>query len=314
MSSVFLVFINVVIALLNLDLGELDKDTYAAIQNRQGFLFIIAIMIFFTGVNSTGLSLLPKKKIYVKDRHSRTYSSFAFYMAQQFFNLPLFLPIMFLVILMFYFMNQLNTYPNHWNIGLFYYFYVVGAFFGGSSLGFVISSIANSVETVSALIPLFVLPFMLVNGFFANLKTSNWFIRIFSYTSIPRFFYQGLTLVEFQNHEEYKEKCSLPFPCTLPSGESGTCERKVNSPLCDPLQTADYYEQEIWENMVAVAVIGMFFRILGFVLFVTLNKAKALKEIPNEQIEKSVRQYYESLPQKLTDLKSLSNNQQEFEE
>lgn len=290
MSTMFLFIMNGVIMLLYLDLGDIDEDTYTAILNRQGLLFILSTMAFFTGANSTLLGLLPKRKLYVKDQHGRYYNSFAFYLSQQIVNMPVFGVSYLLVCIAIHYALGLNTYPDISTLFYFYFFIFVGAYFGGSSLGFLIGSIASDMETAATLIPLMVLPLMLCNGFFGNLKDSSIVIQGISYISPPKFFFQGLTLNEFQNHQEYKDNCSLPVPCP-PGSTEETCYVKRYNDICDPLQTADYYEDKIWQNVVGTLVLIVVLRILGYIVFVALNRQKILKSKDNPKMRKQIQEF-----------------------
>jgi ABC-type multidrug transport system permease subunit len=290
MSTVFLFIMNGIILALYIDLGDIDHDTYTAITNRQGFLFIVAVMAFFTGANSTVLSLLPKKKVYIKDQHSRYYSKLAFYLSEQIVNLPVFGVSYLIVSVIFFYALGLNTFPDISNLFYFYYFLFVGSYLGGSSIGFMIGSMADDMETVSLLIPLFVLPLMLCNGFFGNLKDSNIFIQGFSYISPPKFFFQGLTLTEFQNYQEYIDKCRLPVPCP-PSSDQETCYQTGFQIICDPRQTADFFENEIWQNVLGSAILIVSFRILGFFLFWIINRDKKLETKDNLRMRKQIQEF-----------------------
>jgi ABC-type multidrug transport system permease subunit/uncharacterized protein YneF (UPF0154 family) len=290
MSTVFLFVMNGIIMLLYIDLGDIDVDTYTAITNRQGFFFIASVMAFFTGANATLMSLLPKKKLYIKDQHGRYYSSFAFYLSQQIVNIPLFAVSLLLVCLAFYYGLGLNSSPDISTFFTFYYFIFIGANLGGASLGFLIASIAPDMETASMLIPVMVLPLMLCNGFFGNLKDASFLITGISYLSPPKFFYQGLTLNEFRNYQEYIDKCSLPVPCP-PNSNEETCYQKTSNIICDPLATADYFEDEIWLNILFIGVLILFYRIFGYLLFILINRQKVLKTKDNPDMRKQIKTF-----------------------
>lgn len=290
MSTVFLFIMNFFIMLLYNDLGDIGEDTYQAILNRQGFMFIIFVMAFFTGVNSTILSLLPKKKVYVKDQHGRYYSKLAFYLSEQLVFIPIFGLSYLLVCVCAFYILKLNSFPDISTLFLFFYFMYVGAFLGGSSLGFLLGSIADNMETASLLIPMTVLPLMICNGFFGNLKESTFLIVGISYISPPKFVFQGLTLNEFQNYQEYIDKCRLSVPCPPTSNEE-RCYMKMNNPICDPRNIADFYENEIWQNIIACVALVVGFRVLGFIVFVLVNREVKLEEKDNKEMRRQIRQF-----------------------
>lgn len=290
MSTVFIFIMNFFIILLNQDLGEIDQDTYEAILNRQGFFFIFFTMAFFSGVNTTVISLLPKKKVFVKDQHGRYYSKFAFYLSEQAVSIPIFGISYLIVCVSAHYILSLSTFPDISTMFLFFFFVYIGAFLGGSSLGFLIGSITNDMETASLMVPLMVMPMMICNGFFGNLKDSTFIVTGISYLSPPKFIFQGLTLNEFQNYQDYIDKCRLSVPCP-PDSTEDKCFLKMDNPICDPRNIADFYETEIWQNIVACVGLIVAFRLIGFIVFVLINREVKLEDKDNQEMRKEIAQF-----------------------
>ena len=287
LNIIFVLIMNWFILILYQDLGDIDDDTYAAIRNRQGFLFVIYVLAFFTGLNSTLLSLIAKKKIFVKDFHGRYYSKSAFFLSEQLVNIPIFGVVYAVTSLCAYLFLKLNPDPWMTRVSLFLFFIFVGGVLGGSSLGFFIGSVTDNMEPASLLIPLVALPLMLCNGFFANLKDSTFAVRAFSYLSLPRFIFQGLMLNEFQNYQQYIDSCRLPRPCRPFLGEE-QCFARQSNPICDPRNTADFIEKDIWQNVVACLGLIAGFRALSFVVFLYVNRDSKLEHKENKQLRNKI--------------------------
>lgn len=66
-------------------------------------------------------------------------------------------------------------------------FLVFGCFFYGNVIGMFAATIVNDRRNINAVIPVLILPFFIVAGFFAQVKTITWPLKIVSYASSLRF-------------------------------------------------------------------------------------------------------------------------------
>ena len=269
------------------DLGDPSVDTVAAIINRMGFMFMFTAFAAFMGLNSTVGNLIPKKKIFNKERQAKLYSYGSFYLSLQFYDIFPMIPVYALLTLLYYLGIPLNQDQGVENFFYFYFFSIVGGFLTGNSLGFMIGSIATSAEQVSALIPITILPFMLVNGFFANLKTVNPFLLGFSYLSPIRFAFQGACLTEFRNSQTYIDNCHVHVKI---NGENVL--QAASSPKCDPLLLADFYEDKIWMNVMIILIQLVAYRIIGFIFFRVLNRERVIVSKDNPELKAEIKKNY----------------------
>lgn len=188
------------------DLGKPGENPIVAIQNRAGFIFIVSINYFFTGSNLTSTLFIPRKQIFLKDKQNRLYDDGPFYLATQLYILPLYLVNIVISVVAIYFATQLNNDP-HTNLGWYLLLSYLGAFIGGGSIGLLLGILADKLEDVGALFPVFILPQFIVAGFFANVKNMTWPLYLLSFISPIRFTFQGMILTEFQNRDEYINGC-----------------------------------------------------------------------------------------------------------
>lgn len=78
--------------------------------------------IFF-GLNFSLLDFINGKKLFKKDKDSRIYDEFPFYISQTLFILPIYSLFLFLIILLYYVILPINRQPNFiHNIFLNYFF------------------------------------------------------------------------------------------------------------------------------------------------------------------------------------------------
>ena len=212
-KSVMFWVISAILIAVYYDLGDPEDDPVIAIQNRAGFIFIISINYFFTGSNLASTLFIPRKQIFLKDKQSRLYDDGPFYLAVQLYVLPLYAINIVISVVAIYYATGLNNDPNTnllWQLAYSY----IGAFIGGGGLGLILGIVANKIEDVGALFPVFILPQFIVAGFFANVKNMTWPLYILSFISPIRFTFQGMILTEFQNASEYTENCNRKLNST----------------------------------------------------------------------------------------------------
>lgn len=257
---------NMILMAVFRNLGAPADDTITAIQNRLGFSYIWAINSFFSGLNSSLLAYLKKKKLFRKDKDARLYDEGPYYFSQLITTLPLDLFLCAAVVVIYFFVLGLNDYPHLiTNMLLQFFFIFVGCYISGQSISGILASIGDTIETISPLVPLILSPLMISAGYMANLKTATFPIRWIAYISPIRFVYQGFTLTEFQNRSEYIESCF-----TWVEDSEGRHHVKIpdeSKALCDPNQVLDFYQMNILTNIYYLVGLVVLFRILGYVIF-----------------------------------------------
>lgn len=77
----------------------------------------------------------------------------------------------------------------------------LGAFMS-SAYGFIISALFADPEVAMALVPVLIIPFLLLGGFFAPLENVHDFFRWIEYLSTFKYTYQSLLYAQFFDDEE----------------------------------------------------------------------------------------------------------------
>lgn len=138
--------------------------------------------ITFSSFNVSASIFLPIKRIFQKDNQNRLYSKISFYMASLFYLYPYFIVLFTVIINIYYWLSDLNK--DDIGIYIWYYFLLlVGGYFFGSFLGITVGIIAETRSQLTILMSIILLPFFIVSGFFAQIKTLFWPLRIFSFLS-----------------------------------------------------------------------------------------------------------------------------------
>ena len=251
------------------DLGDPTDDTIVAIQNRFGVAFLMVNYGFLSGLYSDLLTFINDKPLFMRDKDSRCYDELPYFLARQLYILPMFLALLFVLAIFFYNAMHFNPDPNLIINNLcFVFFFLVGGFLCGSSLGSVVGSLTNVFENTGIILSVIGLPLNLVSGFNMNVKGANVFIRYLAYISPQRFTFQGFMLTEFQNSQTYVDSCYTYFPCF--DDPSKKCRYKIPDMYkdrCDPMKVTDFEQTDILTNMYFIIGLCIAYRIIGFIIF-----------------------------------------------
>ena len=69
----------------------------------------------------------------------------------------------------------------------------------GSAYGLFLSTLFEDVEVAMTIVPLLIIPFMLVGGFFAPLTYVPDFYKVFEYLSMYKYGYEALAYAQFHD-------------------------------------------------------------------------------------------------------------------
>ncbi len=248
--------LNVILLFTFWDLGG---KSYQGIQNRTGFLFIVVVVVFFTAINATAITISPQKLIYIKDQHSKLYRPGTFFFASILYPLPFFIFIHTLIAIMLFYGVGLNDNPSM-NVFWFWYFLNFGTYFAGSAIGSIVGVLMPDQTAITTSIPIFAIPMVLLSGAFASVKNMIWPLFLLSYLDPLRFVFQGFILTEFNNSQEYIDNCEFPPEV---------------SNLCDPFQFHDFYEKEKYINVIIslITIIWVLYMV-GFLTFMMKYRDK----------------------------------------
>jgi ABC-type multidrug transport system ATPase subunit len=278
----------ILIYLIFKNLGDPEYDTIIAIQNRQGMNALMSMYGFFSGFWSDVVIFVRKRKLFQRDQQGGYYGETAYYLANQLYALPFFTIAQFLVCTFFFFVIPLNQYPDYVTNWLYYYFFIfVGGFLSGTSLGSLISVLSDKEQEITSIMAFIIPPLTIATGFYNNMETSTVFIQGFSYLSPTRFSYQGLMINEFQNFQTYIDSCYTTYACPTAENPKNRCRVKVEEKFkknCNPFNSNEFVQSTMFENMLYVIGLILFYRIVALSVFHYKNRQKYIKY---KNIEKS---------------------------
>ena len=256
------------------NLGDPTVDTIVALQNRFGLFAVMSMYGFFSGFWSDVIVFVSKRKLFHRDQEGRYYDELPYFMANQFYTFPFYTVLMFVVSTFFFFMFPLNFEPQVIGNWFYFFFFVyVGGFVSGASLGSVIAVLSDRVQEITAIMAFIIPPLTIATGYYCNIKSSTFFIKIFAYTSPSRFSYQGLLINEFLNAHLYTDNCVTFVDCdTNPSGRCQVHVDAAHADNCDPVKVMDFYQMSRFSNMIYILVLCVFYRFLGYLIFKFRNR------------------------------------------
>lgn len=258
----------IVLLVLFVKMPDIDKNPKGATQNKAGFYFMFLVNMLFLGATVTSTLFIPQKQIYLKDRQSRMYAKFPFFMSNALYIIPFYLVNITLSVIIYFFVFGLNNNFSENLAWIWAIFFFVG-FMGGSAIGMLMTMMVNKIEDTGPVTPLMIIPQIVVAGFFASIKTITWPLFILSFISPARFAYQGMMLVEFSNADEYRKNCFIKTNC--PDNPAELCTvyiSEAQADVCDPRNTFDFYEKEVWKNFIIGLSIMIGWYIVAFLVFV----------------------------------------------
>lgn len=195
-KGVLLWVMKIIILLQYVQNRDIDTSTTVGKMDKSGMLFMLLTSYFFVGSSSTLTLFLERKRIYVKDKNARLYSSFPFYLSNQIFMIPFYMINMAISCVVMFFALNLSNDPGV-NFVWFFFFFFVGGYLGGGSIGLLASIMVDTIQEASSLNPILILPMLITAGFFARVKDINEPLRALSNLSLVRFPLQGVLLTQF---------------------------------------------------------------------------------------------------------------------
>lgn len=262
----WLIFCLIIIVFIKTPTAE--EDPVSAIQNMAGLLFMISTNFFMTGVTASATIILPSKPLFKKDCQSRFYKSHVFFSAMSAHIIPFYVINITAVSFAFFFLFRFN-FTDHVNL-LWFWAYLVTSNLTGQSIGLLASAIAEKFDDLGAINPILIIPMMMSSGFFANILTITWPLRVFSYVSGFRFAFQGLILNHFTDAAPYLQNCKVRTQCL--DNQSLDCTYRpapgsVLAQQCDPFVRFNFEQKTVWLNFVILVVLTIGWRIIAFLLF-----------------------------------------------
>jgi len=239
-----------VIGIIFLQLGHNQKS----IHDRLGAMFIILISQMFTNAQTTLTSFPLERSLFLIEYSNRMYGVFPYFMAKSLIDIPglLILPVIFGVIT--YWMIGFQSRPGNFFIWLAFLIMMANL---GQALGFTISA-GLDLEQALPLMPLIIIPFALLGGFFLNPDSTPVYLDWLQRLSIFYWSFAGLVINEFRS--------GLTLNCDSDElTAQGTC------PITDGNQEVYYLafdSYQIWECILILLGMYLFMRLLTYGIFI----------------------------------------------
>ena len=269
-----------------------DEDTIVAIQNRCGFCYLMGFQGAFSGITFFLTNFISYRKLFFKDKDSRLYSELPFFLAQLTYLFPVFMVLYISVILVYYYVLDLNSDPDILNnIIQTYFFMFIGGFVVGQNYAAFLGALCDKLSTVIALVPILVTPFSMSSGFFASLRTATFPIQWLAYLNPLRFAYQGYMIIEFQNAEEYVDACVTYIEC--PDDPSEQCQIPVpedSISQCDPEESMDFIQNDVLTNMLYICGLIVLFGLLAYIVLKFKTKSKQIKYKKSPKLRTNIKE------------------------
>jgi len=261
-----------------------EEDPVNNIQNIAGLIFMLGTNFFMVGVTSAATTILPAKPIFKKDMQGRVYSSLAFFLALWCHIIPYYILTISAVSFPYFFIFKLNFTPTS-NLAWFWGFLVL-VNLAGMSLGLIMSAIAERFDDLGALTPIVIIPMMFSSGFFANIFTITWPLRIYSYISPMRFSFQGLISNHFRDRNLYLLNCKVTTPCL--NNQSQNCvyyppPGTLFANQCDPAVRFNFEQDEVWLNFVILLILWIGWGIIAFAVFLFRYRERSTRYSRDEE-------------------------------
>lgn len=170
-------------------------DGTSGIQNRLGVLFFLATMSAFSSINGSIATFSVERPLFLRERLNKSYSVGPYFWGKNLAEFPFHLLYPVISIVITYYSIGLNNMKSS-------YFFVLNAamictFFFGTSYGLLISVVIPKMEVAMALVPVLVIPFMVLGGFFVNTNNVPSYLKWIEYVSMFKYGFQAATLNEF---------------------------------------------------------------------------------------------------------------------
>jgi len=287
------IFVIIVNTLLYVNTRIPEEDTLASIQDVNAMIFTFVVHLGLSAITGAFLGIIPQISRFKQDHHKRLYSPTTFYLLSSLYQLPLFLVLIAVYVIVSCCFLDLNTGDN-WSLVPMWYLIVVLVYISAMGIGDLISVLLRDIQLANQMFPIFVVPLFLSSGFIGVAKDFTFYLFYYSYISPFRFGFQAAALNQYRNsrREYYMEVCNVrPDGCF-----SKDCAIKMdNFAGCDPFNYLDFVETNIWTNIIVLIIQIIFYRLLSIFIF-----AMAMRDTPI-QIEELPADNTFDLPKRIRD-------------
>ena len=188
---------------------DIGINTQQAILDKAGLAFTIAQISCLSGVFSNLYVFIPAIPTFKKEHHKKIYGPASFYFTHAFFPQPMVILFSNLYLLLIFWTTPMRN--ESFELYMQWLVVVLCCRFAGSGLCDLLCLVLKKIEVVNQAYSLVVIPFILVSGFVANIKTVAVYMKVYSYLSCFRFGFQAAAEIEFAAEVThiYKSRCRL---------------------------------------------------------------------------------------------------------
>jgi len=188
--------------------------TQSILQNIRGVEFFLVSFCTFSGLQGTLATFSGEKPMFLRERFSNTYTTWSYFWARSLANLPfeLIYPSIPVVIVFYGIGMNNNRAPDNFLLMLL----IINAlYFCAASYGLFYSAVIPKLEVAMALVPVLIIPFMMLSGFFRDLDQVSKVFYPLEYLSPFRYGFQASMLNEFTGKPYRKDLENSYIPNSL---------------------------------------------------------------------------------------------------
>ena len=188
------IFFGVICIILYYEKGTTIQEI---IQNNQGVLFFLIMNCGFSYVFSSVNLFNFERPVFIRERLSNTYGTSAYFMGRLMAVEPVEIITVVLFIAVAYFPCNLDN-----SAGVFFKSLLSMELcaYMSSGFGLLLSTIFSDAGVVMALVPVLIIPFLLVGGFFVPLETVFEIYYPFEYLSMFRYGFEAMVYSQYENN------------------------------------------------------------------------------------------------------------------
>ena len=194
MKVVQAVFFGVICIVLYYEQGTTFEEI---IQNNQGCIFFLVMNTGFSYVFASVNIFNFERPVFIRERLSNTYSTSAYYSGRTAAVLPVEIFTLFLFLAIAYFPCNLTNSADVFFLSLLA---LELCAYMSSSFGLLLSTLFSDAGVVMALVPVLIIPFLLVGGFFVPLETVPKVYYPFEYLSMFRYGFEGMIYAQYEGN------------------------------------------------------------------------------------------------------------------
>ena len=247
---------------------RVQDDVIAYIQNRTGFFLMNTGVAFFSTQSLTSTTIIYGKPVFMKDFNSKLYHQSSLILGILAVHVPYWIVIYLGWAVSMFFLFGLND--DHQTNLIWFISLILLGMIAGVGVGILISAVGDDLGQVTSLSPVITLMFLILSGFFIDVYSMTWPIRIMSYISPIRYLYQGFLLNEFRNRQLFFDNCKILLNCLFDPNQKCVYRPVQGTPLmsyCDPNQKFNFEQKEIWMNLVFGVGSSIIWAIAGLIIF-----------------------------------------------